>query len=306
MEEASELADPQLCLEDISAIAAEVAEALRQLDEAELVSALCRMQVEGTSVGSATGSGMTQVAAQAWEELPARLKVLEQGLAECSAWLQEHAESFYLASASIQAIVAGWREDLERFPDLQVTTWKFEPLIETLRLATGEDAPKVPSFLAQALRATVAQGPGVAAAAELPTARLKDRETARLPTLLAYPREELKPMWLAAASGEGALPKVLRWRSPDQRHTAALVLAGNRATLNFYRGSGERAEELAGLEVRLAGARVVIGPQARIEFDLQQLYNRGEDVYLDVGQGQERQRWIPVGESETKPASVSS
>lgn len=312
LREASEFADPALTLEEMEEIAANVTDALRQLDEAELVCALSQIQAE--KLGTSQDRISTDSRADLITHLPNLLEVFQRGLDECGAWLDANSEMFSLATPYVQAVLAGLRDDLENLPDLQITAWKYQTLQETCCVAAIAPTIEACESLQQAIRRAVQTAKSSAASAlnlqepyaeakSFPTARLSTFETGRLPTLVAYPRDMLCPM-LAAASEQGQRPRLLRWKSPDRRYEAALVIQGNRATLSFYDPDGNRAQELAGVQVYIAGVSAVTDKQARAVFDLQQLYNTGKPVSLEVGK--QRQVWIPAEGSESPALSPAS
>lgn len=317
LRDASELTEPDLCSDDIEQTVADVVEALRQLDQAELVCALCQLQAEKKPCCTAADqSASSSLATELLSRLPSALADLQKGLDKCVAWLHENPETFLLASNYIHMVIATLRPDLEELCDLAVTVWKFKPLVEMLCHAEGAlVSASVDKSLQAAIRqaahlksaqqtpaAREAPASSVPAgyASEIPTARLAISDTRRLVDLQAFPREELTPL-LAAASGQTANPRFLHWHSPDGEYKAVLAIQSAGATLNFYRATGQHAEELIGTPICLAGIRLRIGPRGRVVFDLTQLAHRNEPVYLDVGR--ESQRWQPEPSSQT-PASA--
>ncbi|MDW8223222.1 MAG: hypothetical protein RMJ82_09755 [Gemmatales bacterium] len=296
LRQASELADLDLTKEDIQRVLQEVSEALQQLDEAELVAALCRILQEHLPQSAWQVSDTDSILAS----FPETLAELENGLNQALGWLNEHPETFQLASAFIQMVVSGCREDLENWPDLEITAWKFQTLVQMLH-AAETIAPRSTHWVIQVLKEYVRQVAlpiGLAAT----TTRLVASDTKRMLPALTFPRELLQPI-LAAASGESSTPQVLRWGSPDQHYVAALILSGCRAVLNVYqRASGERARELAGQPVRIAGIAAQLDTQGSAQLNVWEMYRTGEAIYLQVGP--QRIQWIPITEP-SQPMSQS-
>ncbi|MCS7166682.1 MAG: hypothetical protein RMI91_00145 [Gemmatales bacterium] len=299
--EASELGHADLTDTDISEITSDVTEALRQLDEAELVCALCRIVQE--RMPAATGQNVNTISILT--DFPAALDELETALDQSLAWLEEHPEGFLLASAYVQMVVAGLRDDLRDFPDLERTVWKFLTLVDCLRVSEGRVGLTEPNEFKAAIRESVlgAKMKPVPepAIVEIPTVRLSAGDTTRLPTAGAYPREVLGTL-LAAASGTPGAPKVLRWQSPDGRYRANLVPSGTQVWLHIFSASGERASELANQPVRVAGVSAMLDATGSAQFDIHKLLEKGEAVYLEVGE--DRSRWRPIQEpGQLVPAS---
>jgi hypothetical protein len=214
----------------------------------------------------------------------------EQGLETCAAWLEEQAAVFRPAAAYVRAVGRGLRPDLAALDlDLAWTADKFVLLLDDQEKAEQErwldqDVPPLPAELLAAARA-----------------RLRRRNAARgawLPPPLAPP--------LAAAATPTAAPRLhlLRWRSPDGRQRASLVLPGSFdaspadpvVRLNLFDGD-EPARDRSGQPLSLAGVPAVVDAEGGAAFrvaDLRAAQEAGRAPILHVGPAADA--WEGVGE----------
>jgi hypothetical protein len=201
---------------------------------------------------------------------------LEQALRACAAWLEQHADVFLHAAVYVQAVALGLRADLPAVDlNLAWTADKYVLLLDRLEeaeaelSATGE--PLEPALFEAARRRFLT-------AAQAPDARRW------LPPL--------RPWQAAAAAGPGGQPhpRALRWRSPDGRREATLVLPSvsdpvretGQVRLNFFAGE-EPARSPVPETVHLAGVPAAVETEGTATFvlgRLRQALEGGEDWTL--------------------------
>lgn len=216
----------------------------------------------------------------------------------------DHVDAFLPVAFLARAVLANCRPDLdEADPELWETTLKHRRLEE---LGEEMEADLEPVRLTdrdrQAIQAKVAQ------------ARLK----VLLPIIFvqwagrrvqAYPRRLIPQRLLAAAAAGTELPSALvplRWCSPDGAVEARLHLpladvpaAGvEPVRLNLYlTASGDRAINLVGQTVHLAGIERKLDDLSRADFTVQELQDAGQDIFLGVA----GEPWTPCpGPSATE------
>jgi hypothetical protein len=208
---------------------------------------------------------------------------LEESLGACAVWLEEHADVFLHAGFYVQAVGLGLRPDLPAVDlDLAWTADKYVILLDHLEEAEAElslaGKPLEPALLEAARR------------------RFLRPVAAWLPPL--------RPVVLAAAArpGDRPQPRLLRWRSPDRRWQASLVLPtysdaaaeGGTVRLNLFEGEGP-AQSLSGQTLWLAGVPGVVDPEGAATFLLGRLREAaaaGEGPTLRVGT--DERGWEPV------------
>lgn len=206
------------------------------------------------------------------EEVWQQLDALQSRLAEVHSWLREHPEPFLLIDTHIQAVAAGFRKDLHRYGDLYLTATKYVAMLDTLEIAEGV-APMFRKGVRN-LRAKLAC--------------LRQDDVSQW----YYPRSEVLPPLLAAASSTAAPARVLRWEAPDKRYRAAMQIRGDGVVLRFFTRRGTNAHFLVGEQVYLAGVPATIGENGWAIIPLEELLQSEEDLYLEVGQ--QRVRWRPM------------
>ncbi len=206
------------------------------------------------------------------DEISEQLDALQSRLAKVHSWLREHPEPFLLINAHIQSVAAGFRKDLRRYADLYLTAMKYAPMLDALEIAEG-----VAPMFRKAVRNLQAE-----------LACPKQDDVSRW----YYPRSEVLPPLLAAASGTAAPARVLRWEAPDKRYRAAMLIHGNDVVLRFFTRRGTSANFLKGEQVYLAGVPATIEEDGWAIIPLQELLQSEQDLYLEVGQ--QRVRWRPL------------
>ncbi len=206
------------------------------------------------------------------DEVSQQLDALQSRLAEVHSWLREHPEPFLLIDAYIQAVAAGFRKDLRRYGDLYLTATKYAAMLDALEIAEG-----VAPMFRKAARDLQAE-----------LACLRQDDVSQW----YYPRSEILPPLLAAASGTAAPARILRWEAPDKRYRAAMLIRGNGVVLRFFTRRGTTANFLEGEQVYLAGVPATIDEDGWAIIPLEELLQSEEDLYLEVGK--QRVRWRPL------------
>ncbi|HIQ22816.1 MAG TPA: hypothetical protein EYH34_16445 [Planctomycetes bacterium] len=229
-------------------------------------------------------------------------------VAECCAWVVDHADLFLAAGAWVQAVGETIRPDLLDFhPGLAITAEKFVAILDELEASQREmtcaDVRPMDRRVLRALRRQACEELKAAAAPPPVTASVAER---------AGRHWWLPPVWQppVAAAAERARPEFmepLRWQSPDGTLEARLVLPlrpklgeAERARLTFHRlPDGGRATHLADTPVRLAGLASTISRDGSAEFELGRLRQGQEQPVLQVGH--EMETWKLLTRPEGRP-----
>ncbi|MCS7166934.1 MAG: hypothetical protein RMI91_09890 [Gemmatales bacterium] len=279
IEPETELADPRYAdHQEVNRLTQRVQDLWTEFDEFDLVGALgtklLLLQTDKTANRLPTYPEQDCLI----EPLAELLEQWQERLTQAHEWLQEHGETFFLISAQLQSVAAGFRSDLDNDCELFLTAGKYVTMLDALEVAEGVSPPASLSHKAPSL--------------EQKERHVLSQDNLELPED-AFARSEVDWPDLAAASAVEAPPKTLIWEAPDKRYKAYLLIVRNHAVIRFLTSStGAEASILEGTPIILAGVKAQIGEHACAIIPLRELLDSTHDLYLEVGR--DRLRWRPV------------
>lgn len=276
IEPETELADPKYAdYGEICRLAEKVQELWIEFDDVDLVCALTNKSLLLLAYEPSENFPAPERQEQAVRSLDEILSGWQDELMASHEWLHQHQETFFLAATYIQSVAAGFHPELRKDCELFLTGAKYASMLDALEIGEGVAQCLTQPYVL--LRTTNGE-----------TTMSKD-DSSRPD---AFPRSELEEPLLAAASSAEAPPKMLVWRSPDQRYVACLTANRKYLVLRFFTESGTEAAILEGEPVRLAGVETNIGEHGLVIIPLSEFLKSKDDLYLEVGR--EKLRWHPV------------